>query len=59
MENRLPKAETTTPTVRQISVGVDTLRALMRRDVLFEDFKAETLRMIVREIYLAMEREPR
>jgi hypothetical protein len=38
-------------------VGVLTLRRLMREDTLIHDFKAETLRMICREIYLAMARE--
>lgn len=39
-----------------ISAGVAALNRAMRRDSLIEDYSGATLRLIVREIYLSMER---
>lgn len=63
MESSLPKVDTGTRgnpftvTPPMEDAGLMTLRRLMRGDTLIHDFKADTLRMIVREIYLAMVRE--
>jgi hypothetical protein len=63
VEINLPKVETATArnpflvTGEMEAAGLRTLNRLMRGDSLIHDFKAPTLRMIVREIYLAMVRE--
>jgi hypothetical protein len=37
-----------------VAVGMATLRRMMRDDTLILDFKADTLRMIVRQIFIDM-----